>query len=98
MDNQVVRDYGVNCSYEKPIPIEGRNDKRIILNYGCYGLGTHAAAMYSKEPAFLKLVKNTEEDIECVVACDAVGSTPQGFVKSSSGATVRVSYAGQTSW
>lgn len=88
-DGQIVRDYGVIIRTRNPFLFERhrnrrnllrlrrQREKRVVLMFGCYGLGTYAAVLFSKEKAFLELVKNTEEDIECVVSCDVFRKTPQ---------------------
>ena len=90
LDGQIVRDYGVIVRTRNPFLFERRQPKRnlfrfwrqrekwVVLMFGCYGLGTYAAALFSKEKAFLDLVKNSEEDIECIVRCDVFRKTPQG--------------------
>ncbi len=78
-DKKIVRDYGVIIRARNPFLFEGRQDKRVVLIYGCYGFGTRAAVLFSMERAFLDLVKNTDEDIECIVSCDVIDREPHGL-------------------
>ena len=79
VDKKIVRDYGVIIRARNPFLFEGRQDKRVVLIYGCYGFGTRAAVLFSMERAFLDLVANTEEDIECIVSCDVIDREPHGL-------------------
>jgi hypothetical protein len=78
-DGLLLRDYGVIIRATNPFLPEDAKDKSVVIIYGCYGYGTLGAVLYSHEPAFLHRVQDTNEDIECVVACDVVMNTPQGF-------------------
>jgi hypothetical protein len=78
----VTQDYGVIIRTRNPfVPIRSRQEKQIVVIFGCYGFGTLAAILFSQEKAFLDLVKNTKDDIECIVVCDVVKGTPQGYRK-----------------
>ena len=75
--NSLVRDYGVIIRARNPFISPGSKDKRIVIIYGCYGFGTLAAVLYSLEQDFLGRIRDTEEDIECIVTCDVVRDAPQ---------------------
>lgn len=78
-EDLLVQDYGVIVRARNPFMPPGAKNKRVVLIYGCYGFGTLAAVLYSLERDFLQEIRNTNEDIECVVSCDVVKDTPQGY-------------------
>lgn len=84
-DGAVVKDYGIVIRARNVFipranePSASRQGKRVVIIYGCYGYGTLAAVLYSQTQQFLKMVDNESDDIECVISCDVVAGTPQGF-------------------
>jgi hypothetical protein len=78
-NQQLVRDYGLIVRARNPFISEGRQNKRIVLIYGCFGFGSIAAALFSMEKAFLKRIADQEKDIECIVSCDVIDKTPQAI-------------------
>jgi len=83
--DEVTRDYGVIIRTRNPFDYWGpkrlpaRGGSRIVIMYGCYGYGTIAAVLYSRTLEFLEMIKNSKDDIECIVSCDIVMGTPQAI-------------------
>jgi hypothetical protein len=82
---EVTRDYGVIIRAHNPFdswsfkPFDPNRGKRMVIIYGCYGYGTLAAVLYSQTKEFLELVKNDDDDIECIVECQIIMGTPQAI-------------------
>jgi hypothetical protein len=82
-DEKVLIDYGVIIRARNPFAHDAHDSakrstgSRVVLFYGCYGYGTLAAVLYSQTKEFREMIADTEEDIECVVACRVHDKTPQ---------------------
>lgn len=82
---EIVQDYGVIIRSRNPFlawgkkPFRSWRSKRVIMIYGCYGYGTLAAVLYAQTPEFLDMVRNAEDDIECIVTCKIIMGTPQAI-------------------
>ncbi len=83
--NEIVQDYGVIIRSRNPLlpwdakPFSVKHGKRVVIIYGCYGYGTLAAVLYAQTPEFLKLIKNSRDDVECIVSCRVIMGTPQAI-------------------
>lgn len=83
-DGTITTDYGVIIRAHNPFDLRGPKRfamprRRVVILYGCYGYGTLAAVLYSQTREFQERVKNSTDDIECVVKCRVVMGTPQAI-------------------